>query len=71
MQDETEQIRLYGRQAAAQRARREALHEAITQEEPALAKLEAQLAASRHRLAALRVDLAALDTDAGACLLRT
>jgi hypothetical protein len=64
MQDETEQRRLYGRQAPAQRARREALHEAIAQEELALAKLEAQLAESRHRLAALRVDLAALDTDA-------
>jgi hypothetical protein len=63
MQDETEQRRLYGRQAPAQRARREALQEAIAQEELALAKLEAQLAESRHRLAALRVDLAALDTD--------
>jgi hypothetical protein len=63
MQDETEQRRLYGRQAPVRLARREALHEAIAQEELALAKLEAQLAESRHRLAALRVDLAALDTD--------
>jgi superfamily II DNA or RNA helicase len=63
MQDETERKRLYGRQASVQRARREALHEAIAQEELALAKLEAQLAESRHRLAALRVDLAALGTD--------
>jgi superfamily II DNA or RNA helicase len=64
MQDETEQRRPYGRQAPVQRARREALLEAIAQEELALAKLEAQWAESRHRLAALRVDLAALDTDA-------
>jgi len=40
MQDETEQRRPYGRQAPAQRTRRDALYEAIAQEELALAKLE-------------------------------
>jgi hypothetical protein len=49
MQDETERRRLYGRQAPVQRARREALHEAIAQEELALAKLEAQRAQSKGR----------------------
>src|ERR1700733_15058334 len=63
MQDETEQRRLYGRQAPVRRARREALHEAIAQEEFALGKLEVQQAESRQRLAALRADLAALDAD--------
>jgi hypothetical protein len=63
MQDETEQRRVYGRLAPAQRERREALHEAIAQEELTLANLEAQQAESRHRLLALRADLASLDTD--------
>ncbi len=33
MQDESEQRRLYGRLSSVQRARREALHEAIAPEE--------------------------------------
>jgi len=57
MQDETEQRRLCGRPAPVHGARREALQEAIAQEEFALAKLEAQLTESRYRLAVRAVFL--------------
>ena len=44
---------------------RDALRDAIAEEESLLATLTAQQAESRHRLAALRAELAALDTEPG------
>ncbi len=63
MQDDTKQKRIDRPQPSAQGASRDALRDAIAQEETLLATLEAQQAESRHRLTALRAELAALDTE--------
>jgi hypothetical protein len=60
MQDDAEPKRVHGRQP---RADRDALRDAIAQEECLLAKLEAKQTESRYRLTVLRAELAALDTE--------
>jgi superfamily II DNA or RNA helicase len=60
MQDDAEPKRVPGRQPGADR---DALRDAIAQEERLLAKLEAEQTECRHRLAVLRADLAELDTE--------
>src|SRR5437879_8091907 len=63
MQDDVEHKRAYRRQPSAPGMDRDALRDAIAEEESLLATLTAQQAESRHRLAALRAELAALDTE--------
>jgi superfamily II DNA or RNA helicase len=63
MQDDAKQKRMHQPQPAAQEHGRDALHDAIAQEEILLATLEAQQAESRHRLTTLRAELAALDSE--------
>src|SRR5260370_24006809 len=63
MQSDTKQNRIDRPQPSAQGPSRDALRDAIAQEETLLATLEAQQAESRHRLTALRAELAALDTE--------
>src|SRR5437763_11987376 len=65
MQDDVEHKRAYRRQPSAPGMDRDALRDAIAEEESLLATLTAQQAESRHRLAALRAELAALDTEPG------
>jgi superfamily II DNA or RNA helicase len=60
MKDDAEPKRVRGRQPGADR---DALRNAIAQEECLLAKLEAKQTESRHRLTVLRTELAALDTE--------
>jgi hypothetical protein len=60
MKDDAEPKRVQGRQPGADR---DALRDAIAQEECLLAKLEANQTESRHRLTVLRTELAALDTE--------
>ena len=63
MQNDAEQKEVYVRQPSAQRMGRDALRDAIAQEEALLATLADQQTDSTHRLAALRTELAALDTE--------
>ena len=63
MQDDTKQRREYRPKPSAQGVGRDALHDAIAQEEALFTTLETQQAESRHRLTALRAELAALDTE--------
>lgn len=63
MQDDTKQRRISRPEPSAQKAVRDALGDAIAQEETRLAMLEAQQAESRHRLTVLRAELAALDSE--------
>ncbi len=60
MQDDAEPTRVQGRQPGADR---DALRDAIAQEEFLLAKLEAEQTESKHRLTVLRAELAALGTE--------
>jgi hypothetical protein len=60
MQDDAEPKRVHGRQPGADR---DALRDAIAQEECLLAKLEVKQTESRHRLTVLRAELAALGTE--------
>src|SRR5580692_2491591 len=60
MQDDAEPKRVQGRRPGADR---DALRDAIAQEECLLAKLEVKQTESRHRLTVLLAELAALDTE--------
>lgn len=63
MHDNFEHKRAYGRRPPAPDADRDALRDAIAQEEYVSATLTAQQTESRNRLAALRSELEALDTQ--------
>jgi hypothetical protein len=60
MQNDAEPKRVQDRRPGADR---DALRDAIAQEECLLAKLEVKRTESRHRLTVLLAELAALDTD--------
>lgn len=60
MQDDAGRKRVQGRRPGADR---DALRDAIAQEEILLAKLEAEQTESRHRLTVLRAELAAHDIE--------
>jgi hypothetical protein len=60
MQDDAEPKQAQGRQPGVDR---DALRDAIAQEEFLLTKLEAEQTESRHRLTVLRAELAVLDTE--------
>jgi superfamily II DNA or RNA helicase len=63
MQDEAEKGPVYQPPPSAQGTRRDALRNAIAQEEALLATLEVQQTESRRRLTALRAELASLDSE--------